>query len=357
VGRGAAALVLGIAGTVVGAGIGGVHAAKVGVSLVTIAGLVVLATGIALLSAGALTLIRQLRGWWRLVAIPAALVLLAFVVYPLTVAINVTNRPATALGSETPADRGLAYEDVSFRTSDGLRLAAWYVPPKNGAAVVLLHGAGSSRSSVLSHAAVLARHGYGVLLLDTRGHGTSEGDAMDFGWYGGPDIDAAISFLEADADVASAGIGVIGLSMGGEQAIAAAGVDPRIGAVVAEGVTGMQAADHGWLEHYGIRGSVQLGIDQVMYGAAGVLSGAERPMSLRDAVRAASPRPVLLIAGGATDEPIAGRWFREASAGSVELWVVPGAGHTEGLATQPDRWEDEVVGFLDAALLPDTSGG
>lgn len=99
-------------------------------------------------------------------------------------------------------------------------------------------------------------------------------------------------------------------------------------------------------------------IDQITYGAAGVLSGAERPMSLRDAVRAASPRPVLLIAGGATtDEAVAGRWFRQASPGSVDLWVVPGAGHTAGLATQPDRWEGEVVGFLDAVLLPDASSG
>ena len=35
--------------------------------------------------------------------------------------------------------------------------------------------------------------------------------------------------------------------MGGEQAIAATGSDPRIRAVVAEGVTRMQVADHGWL--------------------------------------------------------------------------------------------------------------
>jgi pimeloyl-ACP methyl ester carboxylesterase len=307
-----------------------------------------------LLIAGSVTLIRRIPGWWRLVSIPVALVLLTFVLYPLTVAVNTTNRPAAELRTATPADRGLAYEDVSFRTSDGVRLSAWYVPSRNGAVVVLLHGAGSSRSAVLAHAAVLARHGYGILMLDTRGHGTSEGDAMDFGWYGDLDIDAALSYLETHTGLTN--VGVVGLSMGGEQAIAAAGVDPRIGAVVAEGVTGMQAADHGWLERYGLRGTVQLAIDQVMYGAAGVLSGADRPMPLRDAVGAASPRPVLLIAGGATtDEPIAGRWFQEASPGSVELWVVTGAAHTAGLATQPDRWEEQVVGFLDAALLPGAS--
>lgn len=175
---------------------------------------------------------------------------------------------------------------------------------------------------------------------------------MDFGWYGDPDIDAGLSFLETRDDVAPSDIGIVGLSMGGEQAIAAAGVDARIGAIVAEGVTGMQTADHGWLGRYGVQGSIQLAIDEIMYGVAGIMSGAERPMSLRDAIRAASPRPVLLIAGGATtDEPVAGRWFREASPGSVDLWVVPGAGHIGGLVTQSNRWEEEVVGFLDEALV------
>ena len=354
---GACALMLGIAGTVAGVGIGGVYLAKQGLSLIAIAGMIALASGLWLLVAGGVTLVRRLPRWWRLLAIPAALALLMFVVYPLTVAVNATNRPATPVGAETPADRGFAYEDVSFRTSDGVRLSAWYVPSRNGAAVVLLHGSGSTRSSVLAHGTVLARHGYGVLLLDTRGHGRSGGHAMDFGWFGDLDVEAAVSFVAARPDVTRS-IGIVGVSMGGEQAIAAAGVDGRIRAVVAEGVTGMQAADHGWLERYGFQGSIQQVIDRVMYGAAGVLSGAERPMALRDAIRAAAPRPVLLIAGGAeVDEAIAGRWFRQASPRSVQLWIVPGAGHTAGLARRADEWEDRVIGFLAPALGVDEADG
>lgn len=40
---------------------------------------------------------------------------------------------------------------------------------------------------------------------------------------------------------------MLGLSMGGEQAVVAAGSGRRIRAVVAGGVTGEQLADHGWL--------------------------------------------------------------------------------------------------------------
>lgn len=141
--------------------------------------------------------------------------------------------------------------------------------------------------------------------------------------------------------------------MGGEQAIAAAGADPRIRAVVSEGTTGMQFADHAWLSHYGLRGVITRGIDWVTYAAADLLSGASAPSSLRAALAAAAPRPVLLIAAGnAPDETLAGRFFRRASPRSVQLWVVPAAGHTGGLEAQPKEWESRVIEFLDAAFGP-----
>src|SRR5438045_978113 len=83
------------------------------------------------------------------------------------------------------------------------------------AAAVLLHGASSTRSNVLAHADVLARHGFGVLLFDARGHGRSGGRAMELGWYGDRDIAAAVSYLEARTDVARGRIGAVGMSMGG----------------------------------------------------------------------------------------------------------------------------------------------
>jgi pimeloyl-ACP methyl ester carboxylesterase len=241
---------------------------------------------------------------------------------------------------------------VAFRTADGVRLSAWYIPPRNGAAVVLLPGAGSTRTSVLGQAAVLATHGYGALLVDTRGHGRSGGHAMDFGWWGDQDLAAAVSFLARQPGVRTGKIAVLGESRGGEQAIAAMGSDPRIRAVVAEGVTGLQVADHGWLPH-GIDGALQRGMEWVQYTAAGLLSGAPRPISIRNGIRAAAPRPALIIAGGATaDEPAAARWFQAASPATVQLWVVPHAGHTQGLATAPRAWEAHVISFLNAALKP-----
>lgn len=76
-------------------------------------------------------------------------------------------------------------------------------------------------------------------------------------------------------------------------------------------------------------------------------------MSIPDAIRAAAPRPMLIIAGGgATDEPVAARWFQTASPATVRVWVVPHAAHTQGLAAAPQAWEAHVIGFLNAALTP-----
>ena len=205
---------------------------------------------------------------------------------------------------------------------------------------------------MLGQAAVLARHGYGALLVDSRGHGLSGGHAMDFGWWGGRDIAAAVSFLARPPGIHAGKIALLGESMGGEQALAAAGSDPRIRAVVAEGATGQQPADHGWLP-YGIDGVLQRGMKWVQYTAAGLLSGASQPGSIRDGIRAAAPRPVVIIAGGAVaDEPVAARWFQAASPATVQVWVVPHAGHTQGLATAPRAWEARVISFLNAAVRP-----
>src|SRR4051812_9779100 len=79
---------------------------------------------------------------------------------------------------------GVPYETVHFTTSDSLRLSGYYVPSKNGAAVLLYPGQSRSREGRM-----LVRHGYGVLLVDARGQGRSQGDVGR--WNGYRDVIAA----------------------------------------------------------------------------------------------------------------------------------------------------------------------
>jgi pimeloyl-ACP methyl ester carboxylesterase len=208
---------------------------------------------------------------------------------------------------------------------------------------------------VLGQAEVLASGGFGVLLVDARGHGESDGRAMDFGWYGEGDVAAALDFLEDQAGVDPTRLGVVGMSMGGEEAIGAAGADPRVRAVVAEGATHRVAADKDYLSEYGWRGDVQQWIDGGTYAVAGLLSPAPEPRPLREAVAAAqadgTPTPFLLITAGEVEtEELAAELLTKAAPDAVETWIVPGAGHTGGLRTEPAEWARRVLAFLDAAL-------
>ncbi|HWL35561.1 MAG TPA: alpha/beta fold hydrolase [Frankiaceae bacterium] len=341
------ALAAGTLALTVGIGIGSRWLQKAPATLPAIGGAAGLLGSLVLLSWAGVVLLRAARGWHAVAALPVgiAVVLTVLTTFPALVATNV---PPTGLGSRTPASYGLAFTDVTFRTSDGVRLSAWWVAGTNGAAVVVRHGSGSTRSSTLDQSAVLARHGYGVLLVDARGHGRSGGTGMDWGWYGDLDTSAAVTYVTEVGRATR--VGVLGLSMGGEEAIGAAASDRRIRAVVAEGATGRNAADRDVVLPRGVNGRVQRVLDVAMFGLADLLTGASVPPSLRDAARRASVPTLLVAAGEVADEATAAEAVRAASPSTVGVWVVPGASHTRGLAAEPAAWEARVVAFLDAAL-------
>ncbi|HMJ94292.1 MAG TPA: CocE/NonD family hydrolase, partial [Thermoleophilaceae bacterium] len=134
--------------------------------------------------------------------------------------------------AEVPAAKlGAGHEDVTLRTSDGLKLEGWYVPSTNRAAVIVFPG----RTGAQKQARLLVRHGYGVLLYDRRGEGRSEGDPNSFGWDFDKDIRAGIDFLEHRADVDPGRIGGFGLSVGGEMMLQTAADTKQLAAVVSEG--------------------------------------------------------------------------------------------------------------------------
>ena len=143
--------------------------------------------------------------------------------------------PRFPIGSVSPADLDLNYIDISLSTEDSLTLHGWYIPSTNRAAVILVHAFNGNRTGTIYHAALLANHGYGVLLYDTRTQGESEGDLYALGWEDHLDIFAALDYLQQRSEVDSGRIGVLGLSAGAKTALYAATQTDEIAAVVAEG--------------------------------------------------------------------------------------------------------------------------
>lgn len=93
--------------------------------------------------------------------------------------------------------------DVTLRTSDGLRLGAWFVPaegrPDRDMAVLVAGGNGGDRSVRAPLAAALAERGFSVLLFDYRGYAGNPGSPTEEGLA--RDVRAAYRFLVEDADV------------------------------------------------------------------------------------------------------------------------------------------------------------
>jgi dienelactone hydrolase len=293
------------------------HPIENGVTAVSVLAVTLLLSGIAMVGVGA---VWALRGRRRLGAVAGGVVVLFVLAATVSIvapAVAATSVPSTEITS-TPAAVGLEYESVTLTTTDGVEHAA----------------------------------GYTLVLVDARGHGDSGGTAMDFGWYGDLDIAAGTSFLASRPEVDPDRIGVVGFSMGGEEAIGAAAADPRIRAVVAEGATARQAADKAWLsEVYGWRGWVQEQAEKVQDSITDYLAEASPPTVLRSAV-ATSPgvRFLLITAGDVDDEGHAASYIRAAAPDRVTVWNVDGAGHTGGYETRPDDWQQRVVEFLDESL-------
>ena len=355
--RSSVSLTIGAATLVVAAGMTGPRVMKGGVSLAGVVGLAAAAGGIALLTLGTVTALGGIRRrWLRLVAIPVGLLALYYVITPLTLAVYVTHPAHAVLGERTPADSGVAYRDVVLTTEDGVSLAGWYVPSHNDAAVVLLHGSGSTRTSVLDHLVVLARHGYGVLAVDARGHGESGGTAMDWGWFGDRDVAAAVAFLEGRPEVDPSRIGAVGLSMGGEEALTAAASDRRIAAVVSEGASMRAFSDWPNIPAPTFSRWLSAPFYWVQSAAADLMTGASPPMPLLDAVALIAQRPVLLIAGNAHSELGFNERYAAAAPGSTTLWSLPDTPHVGAIHVHPSEWERRVTEFLDAALLHPRTG-
>lgn len=314
-----------------------------------VTGLPTLAAGLVLLGLGATILWRsrrldesRARRYGRRALLGLASLLVAFfVVFPVLLAVGFTHKPRTSAN----ADLGLAHEDVAVRTSDGLTLRGWYVPSRNGAAVLAFPG----RQGPLPHARMLARHGYGVLLLDMRGNGASDGDSNPFGWGSGRDVRAAVDYLARRPDVRDGRIGGLGLSVGGELLLEEAASDSRLRAVVSEGAGYRTLSEYLDMPHAGRW--ILLPQTVTLLGALRVESQESPPTPLTKLVPRIAPRRTFLIeAGHGQGGEELNAVYRRLAGSTSTHWLIPEAGHTGGLDARPAEYERRVTSFFDEAL-------
>lgn len=266
----------------------------------------------------------------------------------------ITNPIATRrLPDERPIDYGLVYDEVTAHAPDGLALAGWYVPPKNGALILLVHGYKGSRGEMLNEAAMLARHGYGVLIAALRAHDMSDGELITFGHHEIGDLGAWFALAKSFDGVDPTKIGIVGNSLGGTLSIEFAAREPGVQAVVANSAfSSLSDTIETSLRYFS-------GLPPFPF-APMITFWADREMGIDhrdvDATRwigRISPRPVLLMQGG-SDVVISvssGQRLYDAARAPKDLWFDPEVGHARFDTVRAEEYERRVVRLFNEYLL------
>ena len=267
-----------------------------------------------------------------------------------------TRQPDQLL-KDTPADSGIAYENVRFKARDGKELSGWLIPPaQKNAIVILTHGLFRTRVEMLSRAVALAKAGYGALLYDSRNHGTSEKAIVSLGFYETQDVLGAIDYLQHRCQVSpqSPKIVLMGVSMGAVATLRAAAQSDRYAALVIDSPFSsirQTIIHHSWLFFnlprfifppiflFWFQRFTGFDVDEV---------------NTLECIARVQPVPLLVIAseGDRRMPPkVARRLFQEAKAPLKRIEVFGNeVSHGAAARLHPKEYAVLLVGFLDQAL-------
>jgi hypothetical protein len=244
----------------------------------------------------------------------------------------------------TPDRLGLAYQEVTFKTRDGVELYGWFLPAKGPAlgTILQLHGNAENISTHFTSLAWMPARGFNVFTFDYRGYGASEGEPTLDGVQ--LDIDAAMQTLLARSDIERDRIVMYGQSLGGALAAYYVAHSPhrdQLRALILEStfsgyidIVREKLADH-WFT-WPFQWLPQFTVD-------------DRFSPLPTMTRI-SPLPLLVLHGDqdAVVPVQEGRRLYEAAVEPKQLWIVPGAGHIQTMGSLAMR--DRLVAYLRDAL-------
>ena len=231
-----------------------------------------------------------------------------------------------------PDQYKLSYENVYFKTEDGVQIKGWFIPnPSSDKTIILMHGWGMNRGDVFKNTYFLHDLGYNLMYFDFRALGESGGTVSSIGYLEVKDLQAAIQFLKDTRPFACEKIGLYGLSMGGMVAICEAAQNPEIKCVVAEAsyysfrrVVSRWAWVHNKVPYFPLMPIV------LHYMRRNLAANPER-YSPKYNIPKISPRPIFIIHGRYDNlVPAAQAKMLFKCAGEPkEIWLVPGAKHNK----------------------------
>lgn len=245
-----------------------------------------------------------------------------------------------------PPPEDLSAQTVTFAGSSNASLKGWLLPaPGSSAGVVLMHGRGGDRRSMLSRARFLQQAGYWALVFDFQANGESPGKHYGSGYLEAEDARAAVRYLRTRARVRR--IGIVGFSLGGAAALLGRHGPLSVDAMVLEAVyPTIEAALANRLRLY--LGSWAGGLYPLFTWQLKPRLGIG-PERLRPIERIATVAcPVLIIAGEhdrrtTVDESLG---LFHAAPTPKHLWIIPGAKHEDFYRFAPSEYQGRVLEFF-----------
>jgi fermentation-respiration switch protein FrsA (DUF1100 family) len=277
----------------------------------------------------------------------AARVILAFTVLFLAVGYyevdQILRPPRNIPQGKTLRKFNIPYQEVDLHTADGVRLTAWYTPPRKGAVILVAHGFGDQRPEWVYE--MLARTGYGVLAWDARAHGESDGEISTVGYLEVLDVKAALDYALAQPNVTH--VGAWGGSMGAATLIRAAAEYPEIEALFVDSSFASMEDEFDYLVPY-----------PILNPLAKILAEIRTGMSLDDlrpvdVIARISPRPVYIVhsTGDMVAPPDAGERLYNAAGEPKFLWLEENVPHQQIYNANPRRYRKRLIEFFDEWLL------
>ena len=238
---------------------------------------------------------------------------------------------------------GIEYQEIELLTEDGVKLSAWYTPPKSGALILVAHGYGDKRAE--DFYALFASHGYGVVAWDFRSHGKSGGEFSTLGYYEILDAKAALDFALSQPEVKH--VGAWGGSMGAVTMIRAAAEYPQIEALIADSPFATLEEEMDLRVPFPMmRALIQFFAER----ESGTSIDLVRPV---DDIASISPRPVFIIQGlgdGMVPLDSAQRLY-DAAGEPRQLWLEDDVPHLNMYAYYKTRYIKRTIKFFDEYLL------
>ena len=266
-------------------------------------------------------------------------------------------RPQDLVGSDTPADHEVRYEEVLFQTADRLKLSGWFIPPaEKNAIIIFTHGLFRNRTEMLSRGLAVRDAGYGALLYDSRSHGSSDRALVSLGYHERNDVLAAIGYLQRRYQDAleRPRLVLMGVSMGAVATLQAAATCKDYSAIILDSpflTLRETIEDHSWLLFKLPPGSFAPVFLFWFQRRTGI--HADQLNSLL-AVQKIQPVPLLIIGseGDVRIKPQVARTLYGAAASPDRFLKMFGKEVRHGAAARlrPEEYSRVMVEFLDRAL-------